>query len=87
MLWAYLQNNQSFSLERPLEKPEIDESKQKDSKSMSWWNIMKHSHSWGVLLHGDLWKAPFKAWEEQHHKDHDFHGKITAALAMEKLQG
>lgn len=39
-----------------------------------------------MLLHGDLWKAPFKAWEEQHHKDHAFHGKLTAALAIEKLQ-
>lgn len=45
-----------------------------------------HAHSFGVLLHGDLWKAPFKAWEEQHHKEHAFHGKLTAALAIEKLQ-
>ena len=39
-----------------------------------------------MLLHGDLWKAPFKSWEEQHHKDHAFYGKLTAALAMEKLK-
>ncbi len=44
MLWAYLQNNGSFSLEKPLEKPEIDESKEK-TKPMSWWNIAMHSHS------------------------------------------
>ncbi len=85
MLWAYLQNNGSFSLTKPLEKPEIDE-KKAESKPMSWWNIAMHSHSFWVLLHGDLWKAPFKAWEEQHHKDHAFHGKITAALAIEKMQ-
>lgn len=53
---------------------------------MSWFNIFAHSHSLGVLLHGDLWKAPFKSWEEQHHKDHAFHGKLTAALAIEKMQ-
>lgn len=45
MLWAYLQNHGSFSLVKPLEKPEIDEAKEK-SKPMSWWNILKHSHSW-----------------------------------------
>lgn len=44
MLWAYLQNNGSFSLDKPLEKPEIDESKEQ-SKPMSWWNIAMHSHS------------------------------------------
>jgi hypothetical protein len=85
MLWAYLQNHGNFSLDKPLDKPEVSEVKDKQ-KPMSWWNIFMHSHSWGVILHGDLWKAPFKAWEEQHHKDHAFHGKITAALAMEKLQ-
>ena len=37
-------------------------------------------------MDGDLWKAPFKAWEEQHHKDHAFAGKITMALAAEKAQ-
>lgn len=49
-------------------------------------NIFLHAHSMGTILHGDLWKAPYKAWEEQHHKDHAFAGKITAALAMERLQ-
>lgn len=45
MLWAYLQNNGHFSLDKPLEKPEVSEAKDKP-KSMSWWNILKHSHSW-----------------------------------------
>lgn len=54
---------------------------------MSWLNIIKSAHSLGVVLHGDLWKQPHKAWEEQHHKDHAFSGKLTAALAIEKLQG
>ncbi|MCB9806915.1 hypothetical protein H6768_03400 [Candidatus Peribacteria bacterium] len=85
MLWAYLQNHHHFELEKPIEKAERKQQKEKDP-SMSWWNILMHSHSLGVILHGDLWKAPFKAWEEQHHKDHAFHGKLTAALAMEKLQ-
>lgn len=84
MLWSYLQNNQQFSLEKPIEKAKKKEKKEKD-KGMSWWNILMHTHSLGVIMHGDLWKAPFKAWEEQHHKDHAFAGKITAALAMEKL--
>lgn len=84
MLWTYLQNNQSFELDKPIEKAKKKEKKEKD-KGMSWWNILKHTHSLGVIMHGDLWKAPFKAWEEQHHKDHAFAGKITAALAMEKL--
>lgn len=85
MLWAYLQNHGNFTLDKPKEKPEVSEAKDKP-RPMSWWNIFMHSHSLGVLLHGDLWKAPFKAWEEQHHKDHAFHGKLTAALAIEKLQ-
>jgi hypothetical protein len=84
MLWAYLQNNPGFQLEKPIEKAQRKEKKEKD-KGMSWWNILMHTHSLGVIMHGDLWKAPFKAWEEQHHKDHAFAGKITAALAMEKL--
>lgn len=84
MLWVYLQNNQSFELDKPIEKAKKKEKKE-EAKSMSWWNILMHTHSLGVIMHGDLWKAPFKAWEEQHHKDHAFAGKMTAALAMEKL--
>lgn len=84
IFWEYLQKNSGYELKKPTE---VFQKKWKDEKpSMGWWNIFKHSHSLGVLLHGDLWKAPFKAWEEQHHKDHDFHGKLTAALAIEKLQ-
>lgn len=84
LLWSYFQTN-DYSLEKEdteTKYKKIDEKK----TSMGWMNILMHSHSLGVLLHGDLWKAPFKAWEEQHHKDHAFHGKITAALAIEKLQ-
>lgn len=84
MLWAYLRENQSFQLDKPIESAERKESKEEGK--LGWWNILMHSHSLGVILHGDLWKAPFKAWEEQHHKDHAFAGKMTAALAMEKLQ-
>jgi hypothetical protein len=84
MLWVYLQNNQSFELDKPIKKAERKEKKE-GKKEMSWWNILMHTHSLGVIMHGDLWKAPFKAWEEQHHKDHAFAGKMTAALAMEKL--
>jgi hypothetical protein len=84
-LWAYLYNNNGFELEAPKEEFERKQEEKKDG-SLSWWNILKHTHSLGVILHGDLWKAPFKAWEEQHHKDHAFAGKMTAALAMEKLQ-
>lgn len=82
MLWAYLNENQF-----DFEKPESAKKKPpKEDGKLGWWNILMHSHSWGVILQGDLWKAPFKAWEEQHHKDHDFAGKMTAALAMEKIQ-
>lgn len=84
LLWSYLQNNSWYELDKPVstvKPPEKD-----GNKPMSWFNIFAHSHSLWVLLHGDLWKAPFKAWEEQHHKDHAFHGKLTAALAIEKLQ-
>jgi len=84
MLWAYLQNNQNFELDKPIEKAQRKEKEGKNA-SMSWWNVLMHSDSLGVILHGDLWSAPFKAWEEQHNKDHAFAGKITAALAMEKL--
>lgn len=83
MLWAYLYANPSFEFQKPIEKAKKKEKEQK--ATMSWWNILKHTHSLGVILHGDLWTAPFKAWEEQHHKDHAFAGKMTAALAMEKL--
>lgn len=85
-LWAYMYNNSSFQLEAPKEEYQKVVKEDKNSGSLSWWNILMHSHSLGVILHGDLWKAPYKAWEEQHHKDHAFAGKITAALAMEKLQ-
>lgn len=44
MLWAYLQNHGSFTLDKPKEKPEVSEAKEK-SKPMSWWNIFMHSHS------------------------------------------
>lgn len=83
MLWAYLHENPRFDFDKPIEKAQKKEPK--DEGKLSWWNILMHSHSLGVILHGDLWNAPFKAWEEQHHKDHAFAGKMTAALAMEKL--
>lgn len=44
MLWAYLQNNQHFELDKPIEKAERKEQKEKDT-GMSWWNILKHTHS------------------------------------------
>lgn len=53
---------------------------------MSWLNVFLHAHTLGVLLHGDIFTAPFKAWHEQHQKDHAFAGKLTAALAFEKLR-
>jgi len=84
MLWAYLHSNPTFTFEKPIEKAQKKEPE--NSGNLSWWNILMHTHSLGVILHGDLWNAPFKAWEEQHHKDHAFAGKMTAALAAEKLQ-
>lgn len=84
MLWAYLHENKGFKFEKPLQ--EAKKKEEKTSGKLGWWNILMHAHSVGVILHGDLWKAPIKAWEEQHHKDHAFHGKLTAALAMEKLK-
>jgi len=83
-LWSYLQNNSGYSLDKP--KTQVKSEKKEKAKPLGWMNIFLHSHSLGVLLHGDLWKAPFKAWEEQHNKEHAFHGKMTAALAIEKLQ-
>lgn len=44
MLWAYLQNHGNFSLDKPLDKPEMSEEKGK-TKPMGWWNIFMHSHS------------------------------------------
>ena len=85
LLWSYLQTN-SYELTIEDLSPKYKKQKEGDG-SVGWLNIFKHAHSFGTILHGDLWKAPFKAWEEQHHKDHAFHGKITAALAIEKLQG
>ncbi len=84
MLWAYLHENPSFSFDKPIK--EAQKKEQKESGKLSWWNVFMHAHSLGVIIHGDLWKAPFKAWEEQHHKDHAFNGKLTAALAIEKLK-
>lgn len=85
MLWAYLHENPSFAFDKPIEKAQKKE--QKESGKLSWWNVFMHAHSLGVIIQGDLWKAPFKAWEEQHHKDHAFNGKLVAALGIEKLQG
>lgn len=84
LLWAYLQNNSGYELDKP--RTPVKTGKREEQKPLGWLSIFAHSHSLWVLLHGDLWKAPFKAWEEQHNKDHAFHGKITAALAIEKLQ-
>jgi hypothetical protein len=85
-LWSYIySNSQNGSFEKEDKEPHFKETKA-DKKSMSWYNVFLHAHSFGTILHGDLWKAPYKAWEEQHHKDHAFAGKLTAALAMEKLQ-
>ncbi len=86
-LWAHIHTHaSSFEFDDPKEGPQHYPGKEQKNPSMSWWNILKHTHSLGVILHGDLWKAPFKAWEEQHHKDHAFAGKLTAALAVEKIQ-
>lgn len=85
LLWSTLQTK-SYALTKEDTEPKFKETKDTWGKSMSWLNILLHSHSLGVILHGDLWTAPFKAWEEQHHKDHAFNGKIAAALAIEKLQ-
>lgn len=85
-LWGYLQSH-NCELEKPPEKGEkFQQEVESKGGGMSWLNVFLHAHSWGTILHGDLWKAPYKAWEEQHHKDHAFAGKLTAALAMEKLQ-
>lgn len=84
MLWAYLHENPRFDFDKPIE--EAQKKEKKESGKLSWWNVFMHAHSLGVIIHGDLWKAPFKAWEEQHHKDHAFNGKLTAALAIEKLK-
>lgn len=84
-LWSYIHSNTYEELTKPEEKVTFPPNKT-DDKEMSWWNIFKHAHSFGTILHGDLWKWPWKAFEEQHHKDHAFAGKITAALAMEKAQ-
>jgi len=85
-LWAYLQTNHvRLESPPPKDKKYYTESKNK-GEDMSWWNIFCHAHSFGTLLHGDLWNGPWKAFEEQHHKDHAFAGKITAALAIEKMQ-
>ena len=84
-LWSYIQSN-SCTLESPPKEGTSYPGKAEEKNSMSWWNIFKHAHSFGTILHGDLWKAPWKAFEEQHHKDHAMAGKITAALAVEKAQ-
>jgi hypothetical protein len=84
-LWAYLQTH-SARLESPPKKGDKYYTKPKEQGDMNWWNIFCHAHSFGTLLHGDLWNGPWKAFEEQHHKDHAFAGKITAALAIEKMQ-
>jgi len=82
-LWAYIQSNINFQFEAQKKAPDV----RPPESPMSWLSIFKHAHSLWVFLHGDLWKAPLKAWEEQHNKEHAFHGKLTAALAMEKLKG
>jgi hypothetical protein len=85
-LWSYLQSHNTATLTSPPPAGTQYQEKAKQWNDMSWWNIFKHAHSMGTILHGDLWKAPWKAFEEQHHKDHAFAGKITAALAVEKAQ-
>lgn len=85
-LWSYLQKHDATFTSPPAKGTVYQEKAKQDQKDMSWWNIFKHAHSMGTILHGDLWKAPWKAFEEQHHKDHAFAGKITAALAVEKAQ-
>lgn len=54
-LWSYIQSNTYEELTKPKETVTFPPDKAKDT-GMSWWNIFKHAHSLGTVLHGDLWK-------------------------------
>lgn len=43
-LWAHLCNNPSFELQKPEEKFE-KKIKEEKSGSLSWWNVLMHTHS------------------------------------------
>lgn len=43
-LWAYMYNN-NFSLEAPKEEYEKKVKEEKGGDSLSWWNILMHTHS------------------------------------------